>query len=113
MFLLKGQPIADGGLTFIPGAGAVAERDNEAIVYAMYEGTHVRFRFLEDIKIQKWAGQSGWKNKRIGRLLPPFLTRLLERYAAYSHRPGLPRVPTVLLPPEETGNDNNVPGTGG
>lgn len=113
MFLLKGQPIAEDRLTFIPGAGAVAERDNEAIVYAMHEGTHVRFRFMEDIRPQKWAGQNGWKDKRIGRLLTPFLTRLLERYAAYSHRPGLPRVPTVLLPPEATGNANIVPGAGG
>lgn len=76
----------------------MAERDNEAIVYAMYDGKHISFRFKSDLKIKEWSGNQGWKDKRIGRLLPPFLTRLLERYAAYSHRPGLPRVPQVLIP---------------
>lgn len=107
MYLLKGQPIGHDKLTFIRGADAVAEKDNEAIVYAMYDGNHVRFRFLEEIKIKEWSGNKGWKDKRIGRLLPPFLTRLLERYAAYSHRPGLPRVPWVLIPMEAAGDSED------
>lgn len=31
-------------------------------------------------------------------MLPPFLTKVTQRYAAYSHRPGLPRVPSALMP---------------
>jgi len=35
---------------------------------------------------------------RIGRLLPPYLTRLQQRYSAYLQRPGLSRIPRAALP---------------
>lgn len=50
------------------------------------------------VELHGQAFNATWKANRIGRLLPPFLTRLLERYVAYSHRPGVPRVPSALVP---------------
>jgi len=33
------------------------------------------------------------KEYRIGTLLPPFITRLVQKYALYMQRQGLPRIP--------------------
>lgn len=54
------------------------------------------FSFKNDLKVKKY--DATLQGQRMGRLLPPFLTRLLERYAAYAHRPGIPRVPSALIP---------------
>jgi hypothetical protein len=94
MHLLTGRELES--VKVDPDFGAVIEQDNEGVVFAMYEGKHIRFAFGTHVKVQ--AYNATYKAARIGRLLPPFLTRLLERYAAYSHRPGIPRVPTALLP---------------
>ncbi len=96
MHLLRGRVLDT--IKVDPTYGNVQEQDNEGIVFAMYEGKHVCFRFASDIVPQKFNAE--YRGYRIGRLLPPFLTRLLERYAAYSHRPGIPRVPSALLPPQ-------------
>lgn len=94
MHLLRGRQVDT--INVDPKFGNVQEQDNEGIVFAMYEGKHIRFGFATHLKVQ--AFNATFKANRIGRLLPPFLTRLLERYAAYSHRPGIPRVPSALLP---------------
>ena len=101
MYLLRGEEAPDTLKTIHPTFGQPAEQDNEAIIIAMYEGKHIKFKFKPDLTLE---GFGSWKNDRIGRLLPPFLTRLLERYAAYSQRPGLPRVPAELLPATDGGN---------
>ena len=97
MHLLRGEEAPDVLNTVDPDYGQVPEKDNEAIIVAMCEGKHIRFKFVKDLIVD---GFGTWKTLRIGRLLPPFLTRLLERYAAYSQRPGIPRVPSALLPPK-------------
>lgn len=38
---------------------------------------------------------------RVGRLLPPFVTRVQQRYASYLQRPGMPRIPEVFYPAAE------------
>jgi hypothetical protein len=96
MHLLPGREDPDALADIDAKYGLVREQDNEGIVVAMYEGKNVRFGFAKNIKPQEY--NATWKGYRIGRLLPPFLTRLLERYASYSHRPGIPRVPSALLP---------------
>ncbi|HEV2682082.1 MAG TPA: hypothetical protein VGV14_16375 [Rhodanobacter sp.] len=90
-----------------PTYGLVHEQDNEGIVVAMFEGKNIRFGFANDLKVQEW--NATWKAKRIGRLLPPFLTRLLERYASYAHRPGIPRVPSALVPTRAPVTEAHVP----
>lgn len=96
MHLLPGREDPDALTGIDPAFGLVREKDNEGIVVAMHDGKHFRFGFAKNLKVQEW--NTAWKAKRIGRLLPPFLTRLLERYASYSHRPGIPRVPSALVP---------------
>ena len=94
MHLLTGNVATD--VQVDPVYGQVYEQHNEAIVFAMYEGNNFRFKFKPAIKPKEFG--PAWRDRRIGRLLPPFLIRLLERYAAYAQRPGIPRVPSALIP---------------
>ncbi|MDQ1107035.1 hypothetical protein QE424_000194 [Stenotrophomonas rhizophila] len=83
--------------------GNFAENDGEAIVFALHNEKTILFKF-KSLQIKKFAQVPG---ERVGRVLAPFITRVAERYAAYSHRSGLPRVPAALMPavpPIATGN---------
>ncbi|WP_275548603.1 hypothetical protein [Xanthomonas arboricola] len=92
LHLLKGKIINAAGV-IDKRLGNALEKDNQSIVFAMFEGHTVAFNFTE-FKVAKW---NSMKDKRKGRLLAPFITRILQRYAAYSQRPGLPRLPPALL----------------
>lgn len=75
--------------------GQFLEKICNAIVPFLHNGQTIEFQF-RDIEIIKWEDI---KNIRIGRLLPPFITRIQQRYALYLQRQGLPRIPDILLPP--------------
>lgn len=95
LYLLKGDKAPQAKLQAIdPTYGTFPEMHSQAAVFAMYEGSTVVFNF-KTICIKGW---SEFKEKRIGRLLPPFVTRIQQRYAAYLQRPGLPRIPEALVP---------------
>lgn len=98
MYVLKGREESADQLRerAIHNAGAISERDNEAVLFALFEGKTLRFGF-KDMLAPTWKEL---KDKRKGRVLPPFITRLVQRYASYSQRPGLPRIPAALMPPE-------------
>lgn len=69
--------------------GHFSELECQAIVFSLHEGRSYDFRF-KDLMVVPW---SEFKDQRIGRLLPPFITRIQQRYAAYLQREGLPRIP--------------------
>ena len=69
------------------------------------EGAFIRFNFQE-MEIKDYEEM---KDQRIGRLLPPFITRVTQKYGLYIHRQGLPRLPKEVIPavaPIEDDNDN-------
>lgn len=70
------------------------EKDKEAIVYAMFDGNTFSIGF-KDMKV-KQVKKIKQEYDRVGRLLPPFLTRVQQRYSAYIQRPGLPRIPAAM-----------------
>jgi len=76
-----------------------SEKDNEAIIFAMMDGETYSIRF-KDMKIKTLKVMSKEKAVRVGRLLPPFITRVQQRYAAYVQRPGMPRIPSALYATE-------------
>ena len=47
------------------------------------------------------------KDQRIGRLLPPFITRVTQKYGLYIHRQGLPRLPKEVIPAVAPIEDDN------
>ena len=93
LYLLEGSKLSSGQVQYDAKHGLLLERDTEAIIFPMNNGATVSFRF-KDLHIQTWGEIKG---QRIGRLLPPFLTRLQQRYSAYLQRPGLTRVPEAAL----------------
>jgi hypothetical protein len=53
--------------------------------------SHKAIQFeLGEFSIEKF---SEMKKLRIGRLLPPFITKLVQKYALYMQRQALPRIP--------------------
>ena len=91
VYLLKGVKLSrkkelDG---FNKEYGQFRELDCQAIVFSMFEGKSYDFRFKE-LKIMRWGDI---KDKRQGRLLPPYITRIQQRYTQYLQRQAQPRVP--------------------
>lgn len=81
-------------LNYNPKYGLIPEQENEAVVFPVYDGKALCFKFRK-LYTQKWQELKG---KRVGRLLPPFLTRLQQRYSSYLQRPGLSRLPNAAFP---------------
>ncbi|MBY5337018.1 hypothetical protein HFO99_24415 [Rhizobium leguminosarum] len=71
------------------------EKDNETIVFAMIGGKTFSIKY-KDMKIKTIKQIRKESGERVGRLLPPFITRVQQRYAAYIQRPGMPRIPAAL-----------------
>lgn len=70
--------------------GAFSELDCQSVVFPLDELRSIDFRFKE-LEINKWGD---WKKFRIGRLLPPHINRIQQKYGLYIQRQALPRIPT-------------------
>ena len=75
--------------------GCFSESVFESVAFAIVDGKSLAFNFKK-LCVKKF---SAVKKKRVGRLLHPYLTRVQQRYALYSQRQALPRVPKAALPP--------------
>jgi hypothetical protein len=73
--------------------GVFEEKVNHAFVAFINDGKIIEFLF-RDIKIKKW---NDVKDNRIGRLLPPYITRLQQKYSFYLQRQGLPAIPEKAI----------------
>lgn len=108
VYALKGSRLSKSKLhsDFNPSYGQIVERDTQAVVFPVAGGIGLVFNFKE-LQVVKW---SGIKDKRVGRLLPPVLTKLQQRYASYLQRPGLTRLPNRVIPKqlgqEQDGSDS-------
>ncbi|GHT61145.1 hypothetical protein AGMMS50239_11460 [Bacteroidia bacterium] len=69
--------------------GCFEEKIAHAYISFIDGGKIVEFLF-QDIKIKKWKSI---KVNRIGRLLPPYITRLQQKYTFYLQRQALPAIP--------------------
>jgi hypothetical protein len=78
---------------FLHSHGAFSEKDSQAIVFPIDDYCTVDFRFKR-LKIVKW---SDWKTRRIGRLLPPYINRIQQRFGLFVQRQALPRTPSSSL----------------
>lgn len=96
LYLLKGSRQSNPAKMISLEHGTLQENEAQAAVFCMYQGKTITFG-LKEIYLRKW---DEIKTDRIGRLLPPFLTRLQQRYASYLQRPGLPKIPKEAIPPD-------------
>ena len=88
--------------------GLVREREDQVAVFGMYEEKTIVFS-MKKLEKMKW---SELKDCRIGRLLPPYLTRLQQRYASYLQRPGLSRIPKEAIAPKLAAEPASEPEAG-
>lgn len=98
MYLLKGKVVDETKINtedkdaIIFDSGEFLEKKNNCYV-AFIEGKIFNFS-LRDIKMEKWKDI---KDNRIGRLLPPYITKVQQKYAAYLQRQGLPSIPEKAI----------------
>ena len=65
-----------------------------AVVGPLYENAVYRIYFKE----LKREDYSQWKEKKVGRILPPIINHITERYSLYVQRQALPRIPKEIIP---------------
>lgn len=96
LYLIRGDKVPDKDFhkTFNTEFGNFIDKDTTGTVFAMYKGVTVCFQF-QDLRIEKWGD---WKDKRIGRLIPPYSTKLQQRFGAFIQRIGLARIPEQAVP---------------
>ena len=94
MYLLKGGIVDESKInseeqgSIIFDSGSFVEKINSCYV-AFIENKIIEFKFRK-IEIKKW---NDIKSYRIGRLLPPYITRIQQKYAFYLQRQALPALP--------------------
>ena len=95
LYLLKGSKLTDpkAKKIFRTRYGQFLEIDSQSILFPLHDGKSIDFRF-KDLVIRSWKDI---KDKRIGRILPPYINRIQQRYALYLQRQGLPRIPDSAL----------------
>lgn len=73
--------------------GAFLDRVNFAVVPFIHNGMIVEFKF-DRISIENWLDKKG---ERVGRLLPPYSTRLKLQLMAYLQRQAIPSIPNKAI----------------
>jgi hypothetical protein len=105
LYLLKGDEVKLSDLSFDREYGLIPEQDNQSIAFPVHEGRAIKFKFKK-IYTKKWREV---KANRVGRLLPPFLTKLPQKFSSYLQRPGLSRLPGLALPlADQPGTKQNL-----
>ena len=96
LYLIKGKKVSlsRGEKVFNEDYGKFNEIDVQAYIFPIDDGRIVDFRFKK-LKIKKW---SDVKDNRIGRVLPPYINRIQQRYSLFMQRQGLPRIPKDAIP---------------
>ncbi len=84
-------------------SGQFNEGISQSIVPGVNNGKIINFEF----KRFSLKSYSDLKDKRIGRLIHPYITRIQQRYSLYMQRQGLPRIPEeamswMVKPSQET-----------
>ena len=88
LYLLKGSEKAIDKCHYSKKDGNFADIETRVTVFPI---SHKAIQFeLGEFSIEKF---SEMKEFRIGRLLPPFITKLVQKYALYMQRQALPRIP--------------------
>lgn len=101
LYLIRGSKATAPALVrlFNREHGHLSDHDAVTTVFAMFEGETVQFQ-MKDLVLREWGEI---KDNRKGRLIPPYITKIQQRYAAYIQRVGLARIPDLAIPPAPEG----------
>lgn len=101
---IEGATVDDSELAGVYRDGHFEERVWEYLAFCVCNGMSVRFSFRK-LQLKRFGEV---RASRIGRLMHPYLTRVQQRFAQYSQRQGLPRIPEAAVP-VQTGADCCAP----
>ena len=94
LYLLKGNIVDESRINsdvkkaIIFDSGEFIEKINLCYI-AFIDGKIIELK-LRDLQIKQW---NDINSKRIGRLLPPYITKIQQKYSFYLQRQGLPAIP--------------------
>lgn len=88
LYLIKGTEKTINKCGFSSKFGSFSDTETRVTIFPIFHKA-IQFK-LGDFSVIKF---SEMKEKRIGRLLPPFVTKLVQKYALYIQRQALPRIP--------------------
>jgi len=96
LYLITGKEInsKDELESFNPVYGHYEEYTGNTICYSVHGGKIIKFQ-LNHLDIKTW---SEMREKRVGRILPPGIIAIQQKYAAYIQRMGMPRIPAECIP---------------
>lgn len=100
VYLLECSKMSSGQIKTYQGH--LVESPDCAMVGPLYNGKYYRVRFKELYVVQ----ETECRDKKVGRVLPPIITHIAERYGLYIQRQALPRLPKVILPDSEGQEDD-------
>ncbi len=92
VYLLKCDKLSNGQIKQYQGH--LVESTNCAMVGPLYKGKFYRINFKELSVFE----ESKFRDKKVGRILPPIINHIAERYGLYIQRQALPRLPEEILP---------------
>ena len=93
LYCIVGTEVPDWEVKRLQRHGHLNERVWQSIAFAIYNGKSLQF----DFRKLEICTVDNLKDKRIGRLMHPYVTRTQQRFALYLHRHGLPRIPKVAF----------------
>jgi hypothetical protein len=100
LYCLKGEVVKEQNINakknskIIFHNGEFIEKNCHVYISFIDDGKIVEFKFNKDIVQYKWEEI---KDKRIGRLLPPYITRLQQKHSFYLQRQGVPAIPKKAI----------------
>lgn len=94
VYLLSCSRLKDSQIIEAFENGHYKETIGCAVVGPLYENAVFRIYFKE-LKREEY---SQWKDKKVGRILPPIINHITERYSLYVQRQALPRIPKEIIP---------------
>ena len=93
LYCIEGKKMRESDLRKKYHNGHFIERVDEGVVFSAVENGSILFKF-NTLRVEKFGKM---REQRIGRLLHPYLTRIQQRYALFSQRQGLPRIPEAAI----------------
>lgn len=94
IYLLECCRLGEGQVKKQYSDGHFTETIDCAVVGPLFEKKFYRIKFKKVIV----GNHSEWKEKKTGRILPPIINHVAERYSLYIQRQALPRIPSEIIP---------------
>ena len=94
VYLLNCSKLKDSQVMECYKNGHFEETIGSAVVGPLSDNGIYRIYFKE-LKKEDYAK---WKDKKVGRILPPIINHITERYSLYVQRQALPRIPKEIVP---------------